>query len=182
FSDWIRGRVERVELTGKNVRYDGTRYEELNIVLPNIVYSVSSKRITECDNGFFKASLTEKEINRIAAENAKKGESLEIELREGSLEAVAVKKVLGVSVKARAEGTLSIKNGSSVWFDPKKIDIPGIKVSLKGWTKDAVSGSINPVYTLDTSKNGLYLSKVACKKGRLRVEGNIKSEVLLRNQ
>ena len=181
-TDWLRGKVSRIELIGSGVRYSDVRYDELRLILTNINYNPASKKITACDNGSFTAVLGEKNLTDMVTGRLDSVSNAAMEIGNGTIKVSGEKKVLGIKVKAGAEGALSVRKGSELWFDVRKIELPGIKVSVPDWTKDAISKQINPVYHLDPSQNGLHLTGVNCLNKRLVVEGIIKADTLMANQ
>ena len=162
-ADWLRGRVSKVELTGSGVRYSGVCYDELRLTLTNISYNPVAKRITACDNGSFTAVLKENNLTDMVKDKLDSTENVILEITPGKLRVSGVKKVVGIRARAGAEGSLSIKKGCELWFSVDKIELPGLKLSVPGWTGEAISKQINPVYSIDPSKNGLTLTGIECK-------------------
>ena len=181
-TDWLKGKVSRVELTGINVRYEGVTYSKLNVAVTNVVYNPVKKKITSCDTGTFTATISEKEVNALADGKLTALDTSEITIGKDSLTVSGKKKMLAVTVKASAEGNVSVKRGCELWFDTQKIDISGMSVKLPGWTKDRISKMINPVYTLDTSANGLFLTGASCSPGAVVVTGRISPDGLMASQ
>ncbi|MBO4548274.1 MAG: DUF2993 domain-containing protein [Abditibacteriota bacterium] len=181
-TDWLKGKVSRVELTGVNVRYDDTTYSKLNISVTNVVYNPVKKRITSCDTGSFTAMISEKEVNRMAAGRITALDTADISIRKDSLIISGKKKVLGVTIKAEAEGNVGVKRGCELWFDTRRIDVSGMSLKLPEWTKERISRMVNPVYTLDNSANELFLTGAACSPGAITVTGRISPDGLMASQ
>ncbi len=169
FIDFMRGRIKRVYIKGKDVRLENGIVVDSLVVNLSGVHFKRDQTITGIDRTTFTASLSERHLQDYLRKSRSDMSDSEVSLPDGRLVLRAKPRVMAIKTPVKIEGKLQIENGTRLNIILSNASAVGIRVP--GFVRGRIQKSVNPV--MDTKKMGMQgkLTKVEIKKGHIALSG-----------
>lgn len=165
----LKGKIERLEINGTDVRVDPKlTIRQLYVDMRGVRFNVKTHALKSVEDTSVNAVIAEQAVNHYIGE-ARGDTTLTVRLEPGKIIAHFVPKVVGVSVPIAVSGTPKIVGGDKVNFEADSAALGRLPVPAPVVNK--ALDLLNPVLDLSTMKLPVTLREIRLERGQVRVLG-----------